>query len=115
MRVLHRLGGTLPIWPYDPVPANGSLIVEIYTSIAARDAGLPKGRSKVRDSATLDVALAALGSDPPAVLARYDDHATDAMMGSAWLRIAASDPALWAPAGLTPTLAHTEGWTFGVR
>jgi len=115
MRVLHRLGDSLPVWPYDPVPAAGSLVVEIYTSIAARDAGLPKGRSKVRDPATLDAALAALGSESHAPLARYDDHATDAMMGSAWLRIAASDPALWAPLGLTPDLARTEGWTFGVR
>ena len=115
MRVLHQLGATLPVWPYDPVPATGSLVVEIYTSIAARDAGLPKGRSKVRDAATLDAALVALGSAPPALLARYDDHATDAMMGAAWLRIAASDPGLWAPVGLTPELACTEGWTFGVR
>jgi len=115
MRVLHRLGSALPVWPYDPVPATGSLVVEIYTSIAARDAGLPKGRSKVRDAATLDAALAALGSDDHAPLGRYDDHATDAIMGSAWLRIAASDPSLWTPAGLTPALAQTEGWTFGVR
>jgi hypothetical protein len=115
MRVLHRLDGRVPIWPYDPVPATGSLIVEIYTSIAARDAGLPKGRTKVRDAAGLDAALAMLGSDAHAPLVRYDDHATDAIMASAWLRIVASDPALWAPVDLTPTLARTEGWTFGVR
>jgi len=115
MRVLHRLDGRLPIWPFDPAPPTGSLIVEIYTSIAARDAGLRKGRSKVRDAVTLDAALAALGSERHAPLARYDDHATDAIMASAWLRIAAPDPQLWVPHGLTPELARTEGWTFGVR
>ena len=32
----------------------------------------------------------------------------------AWLRQAARDPGCWSPAGLTKTLARTEGWTFGV-
>ncbi|RZM18270.1 MAG: hypothetical protein EOP67_60595, partial [Sphingomonas sp.] len=36
MRVLHRLAGHVPIWPFDPVPSQGPLIVEIYTTIAAR-------------------------------------------------------------------------------
>lgn len=35
MRVLHRLAGRIPVWPFDPVPARGSVIVEIYTSLAA--------------------------------------------------------------------------------
>ena len=35
MRLLHALGRRLPIWPIDAVPAHGSLIVEIYTTIAA--------------------------------------------------------------------------------
>jgi hypothetical protein len=26
----------------------------------------------------------------------------------------AQDPALWSPAALTPALARTEGWTFGI-
>ena len=62
----------------------------------------------------LDAALAALGSTPHTPLARYDDHATDAIITAAWLRRSAHDPALWSPAGLTPTIAVTEGWTFGV-
>ena len=114
MRVLHRLGGRIPVWPFDPVPADGPLIVEIYTSIAARAAGLPAGRSKMRDAAALDAALAALGSRPHAPLARYDDHATDAILTAAWLRGAAADAALWSPPALTPAIARTEGWTFGV-
>ncbi len=114
MRVLHRLGGRIPVWPFDPIPEEGPLIVEIYTSIAARAAGLPPGRSKMRDGEALDAALAMLGSRPHARLPRYDDHATDAILTAAWLRSVADDPALWSPAGLTPAIAATEGWTFGV-
>ncbi|MBA3898468.1 MAG: hypothetical protein H0X36_15350 [Sphingomonadaceae bacterium] len=115
MRLLHRLDGVLPIWPFDPLPASGSLVVEIYTSIAARYAGLPKGRSKVRDLATLNRVLAALDNDPHEALARYDDHATDAIMAAAWLRRVHADADLWRPTELTFALAATEGWTFGVR
>ena len=73
-----------------------------------------KGISKIRDAASLDVALAALGSKPHAALARYDDHATDAILTAAWLRTAVHRDDLWNPAALTPTIAATEGWTFGV-
>lgn len=115
MRVLHRLAGRVPIWPFDPLPADGPVIVEIYTALAARTAGMRKGVSKIRDAATLDAMLAAFGSRPHAPLAAYDDHATDAMLSAAWLRAVADRPGLWAPAGLTPDLARTEGWTFGVE
>ena len=114
MRLLRRIDGVLPIWPFDPLPPEGSVVVEIYTSIAARDAGLPKGRTKVRDPATLDAALAALNSDPHRPLAAYDDHSTDAIMAAAWLRLVHGDPRYWNPPALTPELARTEGWTFGV-
>jgi hypothetical protein len=114
MRVLRRLDGRIPIWPFDPPPAWGSLVVEIYTSIAALAAGLPKNRTKVRDAETLDRVLQVLGSDPHAPLPRYDDHATDAVIAAAWLRLVHADPRLWNPPRLTPELARTEGWTFGV-
>ena len=114
MRVLHRLAGRVPVWPFDPLPLKGPLIVEIYTTIAARAAGIRKGLSKIRDAAALDVALAAIGSDPHAPLARYDDHATDAILTAAWLRANADRPELWHPAAMTAHIAQTEGWTFGV-
>lgn len=114
MRVLHRLAGRIPIWPFDPLPTAGPVIVEIYTSLAARRAEIAAGRSKMRDAPSLDAALAALGSRPHAPLARYDDHATDAILTAAWLRTVADDPELWTPPALTPTIAATEGWTFGV-
>jgi hypothetical protein len=114
MRVLHRLDGRIPVWPYDPLPQSGSVIVEIYTSLAAREAGLRSGLSKMRDGLALDTALAKLGSNAHARLPRYTDHATDAILTAAWLRKVADDPTLWAPDGLD-AVAQTEGWTFGVR
>ena len=114
MRVLHRLAGKVAVWPFDPLPAKGAVIVEIYTALAAREAGVRKGASKLRDATALDAALLALASAPHAPLARYDDHATDAIVTAAWLRRAAHRPHLWQPEGLTPDVARTEGWTFGV-
>lgn len=114
MRMLHRLSGRLPVWPFDPVPTSGSVITEIYTSLAAVAAGLPKGRTKIRDPDTLNAALAQLGSAPHTPLPRYVDHATDAILTAAWLRTVAHDDTLWAPKGLTPQIAATEGWTFGI-
>ncbi|WP_380781206.1 hypothetical protein [Sphingomonas sp. R86520] len=114
MRVLHRLAGRIPIWPFDPLPSQGAVIVEIYTTIAARAAGIRKGLSKIRDAASLDVALANLGSQPHRPLARYDDHATDAILTAAWLRANADRAELWTPTAMTSHIAQTEGWTFGV-
>lgn len=113
MRVFNRLGGRIPFWPFDPLPERGPCLVEIYTSIAARAAGVAVGRSKVRDADALHSALAALGAraDVPFPLS---DHATDALVTAAWLRHVAHDPALWCPAGLDAHVAQTEGWTFGV-
>ncbi|MFM7027923.1 MAG: hypothetical protein ACKOXK_04510 [Chakrabartia sp.] len=113
MRVLHRLRGQVPVWPFDPLPDNGPVIVEIYTTIAARAAGLRAGRSKMRDGQVLDDGLAVLGSRPHAPLARYHDHATDALLSAAWLRTAAARAELWSPPGMTAEIAQTEGWTFG--
>jgi len=114
MRILHRINGKIPVWPFDPVPKEGPLVVEIYTSIAARAAGIRKGLSKIRDRETLESAMAALGSKAPAKLARYDDHSTDAILTAAWLRANAHRAELWSPAAMTPQIAATEGWTFGV-
>ncbi|WP_432767761.1 MAG: hypothetical protein HEQ22_09990 [Sphingopyxis sp.] len=114
MRLLHRLAGEIALWPGDPVPANGPLLVEIYTSLAARAAGMAAGRSKIRDGALLDTALAALGSAPAAIAGPVSDHASDALLSAAWLRAIAGDDARWTPAPLTDALARTEGWTFGI-
>lgn len=113
MRVLNRLRGVVPVWPFDPLPPTGPVIVEIYTSLAAREAGMPKGRSKIFDPRTLDAVLSELGSDPHVPISQYTDHATDALLTAAWLRKVHAEPARWQPQGLTPEIARTEGWTFG--
>ncbi len=113
MRLLHRLGRRVPIWPFDEGPRGGSAVVEIYTRVFIRLAGL-SGR-KVRDGAGLDIALAALGSAPAALTHAPSDHETDVLIAAAGLRAIAGDPAFWTPAGLTTALARSEGWTFGVR
>jgi hypothetical protein len=116
MRVLRRLDGRLPIWPFDADPGTGSLVVEIYTTVAALAAGRRKGRSKMTSVEALNEALAAtaIGSAPFPGSGPIDDHRTDAVLAAAWLRAVAGRAELWRPAGLTPVIARTEGWTFGV-
>ena len=113
MRMLHRLGDTLPVWPIDPLPGQGSVVVEIYTSLAAIEAGRRAGAAKIRDHAALNAALARLDSPPVPGSGAIDDHRSDALLTAAWLRKVASEPQRWSPTGLTPTIARTEGWTFG--
>lgn len=115
MRLLNRLEGRLAVWPVDPLPAHGSVVCEIYTTIAAMAAGRAAGRSKIRDGAALDAALAALGSHRFGHDGPIDDHRSDAILTAAWLRRAAPCTALWHPAGLTREIARTEGWTFGAE
>ncbi len=114
MRMMHRLGRRIPVWPFDPIPQTGPVIIEIYTSMAARAAGLPANRSKIRDRHGLVTALNALGSTAPRSLSRYDDHATDALITAAWMRIAAENDANWNPKALLSDFKSQEGWTFGV-
>ncbi|HUD28481.1 MAG TPA: hypothetical protein VMQ93_06380 [Novosphingobium sp.] len=113
MRLLHRLGGRLPVWPVDPLPQRGSVLVEIYTTLAAVAAGRTASRAKMTDHAALDAALIELGSLPGGGSGPIDDHSADALVTAAWLRTCAHRADLWHPAGLTADLAITEGWTFG--
>jgi hypothetical protein len=113
MRVLHRLDGKLPLWPFDPLPDCGSVAVEIYTTIAAIAAGRPASRSKLRSFAELNTAIAALGSKPVRGRGPIDDHRSDALLAAAWLRTVAHRPEYWRPEAMTPEIARTEGWTFG--
>jgi hypothetical protein len=112
MRLLHRLDGRVPIWPMDSLPRHGSVVVEIYTRVFIRLAGQSGG--KVRSPDQLARALAALGSGPAAPAHALNDHETDVLIAAAGLRAISSQPGYWAPAGLTPDLARTEGWTFGI-
>ncbi len=113
MRMLHHLRGHLPVWPVDPLPQAGSVAVEIYTSLAALEAGRSAAKAKMRSYEALNEALDVLDSPPVAGSGEVDDHTTDALLTAAWLRAVAHEPERWSPAGLTPAIARTEGWTFG--
>lgn len=112
MRLLHRLAGALPVWPVDPLPGTGSVVVEIYTALAALEAGRRAGRSKMRDHSALNEGLAALGSAVVCGAGPLDDHRSDALLTAAWLRVAAERAELWNLPGPS-AVAQTEGWTFG--
>jgi hypothetical protein len=113
MRLLHRLDGRVAIWPMDALPEQDSAVVEIYTRIYLRRAGL--SGAKLRSRSELDRALAGLGSRPARLRFEPNDHQTDALVTAAGMRaLAASEPRAFAPEGLTPELARSEGWTFGI-
>ena len=113
MRFLHRLDGKVTIWPMDPLPAHGSAVVEIYTRIYLRRAGL--SGVKLRSRVALNEALKALGSRPSRLSFEPNDHQTDALVTAAGMRqLATHEPRAFDPEGLTPEIARAEGWTFGV-
>lgn len=113
MRVLHQLSGTVPVWPIDHLPDDGSVICEIYTSLAAAEAGRAPGKSKIRSFEDLNTALEVLGSAPVEGEGMLDDHSADALVTAAWLRKVHRDAERWQPKGMTSEIARTEGWTFG--
>lgn len=111
MRLLSRLE-RMPIWPFDPRPDDGPLLVEIYCQTFALDGGF---RGKIRTRAQLTSALERIGSEPALDLPEsFDDHVGDALISAAGLRRVAALPAYWSPAPMTPEVAATEGWTFGI-
>jgi hypothetical protein len=113
MRLLHRLAREVAIWPFDPPPEQGSAVVEIYTRIYLRRAGLTG--AKLRSRKELNRALEGLGSPPARLRFEPNDHQTDALATAAGMRLVATmEPRAFAPEGLTPAIAQSEGWTFGV-
>ena len=113
MRLLHRLDGQVAIWPMGPIPPSGSAVVEIYTRIYLRRAGM--SGAKLRTRADLNRALKGLGSASARLRFEPNDHQTDALVTAAGMRaLVRNEPRAFTPQGLTPALAATEGWTFGV-
>jgi hypothetical protein len=113
MRLLHKVDGRIAIWPMDPLPEDGSAVVEIYTRIYLRRAGL--SGVKLRSRAALNRALDGLGSRRARLGFEPNDHQTDALVTAAGMRqLALTEPQAFDPAGLTPRIAAAEGWTFGV-
>jgi hypothetical protein len=95
------------------LPERGSAVVEIYTRIYLRRAGLPG--TKLRSRAELNRALKALGSPPARLRFEPNDHQTDALVTAAGMRrFARIEPRAFAPEGLSDEIARAEGWTFGV-
>ena len=113
MRLLHHLDGKVAIFPMDPIPESGSAVAEIYTRIYLRRAGM--SGTKLRTRAALNEALKGLGSRPVRLSFEPNDHQTDALVTAAGMRaLAREEPRAFAPEGLTPEIARSEGWTFGV-
>jgi len=113
MRLLHRLDGKVAIFPMDPLPEHGSAVVEIYTRIYLRRAGMTG--AKLRTRAELNRALTGLDSKPVRLSFEPNDHQTDALVTAAGMRaLARQEPGAFEPEGLTRQIALTEGWTFGV-
>ncbi|MDY7099101.1 MAG: hypothetical protein SXU28_13275 [Pseudomonadota bacterium] len=118
MRMLHQLRGALNVWPMDPVPdrtspQKGSVLVEIYTGLASREAANLGARTKLLTYADLNAALKVLDSPPVDAVGEIDDHSSDALLTAAWLRKVAPESKRWNPRFLTAEIAWTEGWTFG--
>jgi hypothetical protein len=112
MRLLHRIDGKVAIWPMDPLPAQGSAVVEIYTRIYLRNAGM--SGKKLRSRHELIRALESLGSKTTRLRFEPNDHQTDALVTAAGMRMHFQQPLAFRPPGLTRHLAQTEGWTFGI-
>jgi hypothetical protein len=113
MRFLHHLEGKVAIWPMDSLPERGSAVVEIYTRIYLRRSGLTG--VKLRSRAALNLALEGLGSPRARLRFEPNDHQTDALVTAAGMRaLATTEPRAFDPEGLTPEIAQSEGWTFGV-
>ena len=91
----------------DPLPESGSAVVEIYTRIYLRRAGMPG--SKLRSRAALNLALEGLGSPPARLRFEPNDHQTDALVAAAGMRALAKDePRAFDPEGLTPQIAQAK-------
>ena len=97
----------------DALRDGQSAVVEIYTRIYIRNAGL--SGKKIRTTAELNVALAALGS-PPVQAAQDPDRSPDRCAGHRRgnARPSGQSASAFDPPGLTPEIARTEGWTFGI-
>ena len=89
------------------MPDDGSAVVEIYTRIYLRRAGM--SGVKLRSRAALNLALEGLGSPPTRLRFEPNDHQTDALVTAAGMRqLATGEPRAFDPEGLTPEIARTR-------
>lgn len=100
------------VWPFEP-PERRSALVEIYPTLFRRQA--LGSLSKIKDRATLDRALGALGSGPAAgAPATFSDHDGDALISAAGLRYLDGQGGLFALGDAVSEQARYEGWIIGV-
>jgi hypothetical protein len=110
MRFLRCLRRSLPIWPHDRPEPGQSVVVESFPRLVFKRAGQDPRRWQ--EPETFSETLSYFGA-PPVIPPKTEDEA-DALVLAACLRSDAVRPELWAPAGLTRRVAHSEGWIFGV-
>lgn len=116
MRVLHRLRtvgqGRFGFWPFEALRPGQTVCVEIYPRLFLKRTGF--GTRKIRDTGDLSHCLETLGCDSGFLVPDAPtDHDTDALVSAAGLRLLATEPAAWSPAGLTDA-NRRDGWIFGV-
>lgn len=109
---LHDTDG-ISIWPYDK-PIGRTVLVEIYAAAFAKLGG---HRGKIKGLDGLNTVLEALGSQKMGAMpdtARKGEHAADAIVTAAGLRIIACERKYWHPTNLSTKVRRTEGWIFGI-
>lgn len=116
MRMLNQLAGEpdISVWPYDKPIGAGTTLVEIYAAAFAKLGG---HRGKMRGLEALNAVLASLKSDQLAHMpatAAGGEHAADALVTAAGLRMISGERKYWHPPALSTMVRSTEGWIFGV-
>lgn len=116
MRMLNQLARVpdISIWPYDVPKSGTSVLVEIY---AAAFTALGGHRGKMRGIDSLNAVLKNLDSAEMTEMpttARAGEHAADALVTAAGLRMISADRKYWHPLSLSAKVRRTEGWIFGV-
>ena len=116
MRLLNQLTSCrdIAIWPFDALEDARIAIVEIFCTVFVQTDG---HKGKVRDHRTLSRLVESYGARLADGMGPVDknDNAADALISAAGMMQAAVDPAYWNPPSLSPKVARTEGWVFGIR
>lgn len=101
------------VWPFEAAD-KPAVLAEIYPTLFRRQA--LGTTAKIKDRATLDTALAALGSGPAQdAPARFSDHDGDALISAAGLRWLDRAGRLFALPEDAEAQARREGWIVGVN
>lgn len=117
MVMLHHLRDIpgVAIWPFDSLAAVAEaniVVVELFASIFREHAGY---RRKVTGWHDLQAVLSGLGGYCKIEEKEPGDHLADALMMAAGLRHLFPTQNYWQPQQLSPTVAETEGWIFGIE